>query len=388
MFSFLTHQRPLLLSSSAESHLPANNLAFRHFPQLDGLRGVAILMVITGHVLEFGLLVPAAGRIAGLGVMLFFVLSGFLITGSLNREICHTREISMSDFYFRRAFRLFPALFCFLAVLSLLIKIGVVTDTPWYTVVTCLIYVRNVWGRGSSSQHIWSLSVEEQFYSLWPCIMRALTRTGSLWTACIGAIAVCTFRMTAIYLKLFEFDGPSFYMRSWFRFDSILIGCATALWLCRSDSISKVQGALSRISLTTLSWAALLVWTLWGDFATHVWYLTVQMVLTALILVNLLLSQSPIYLRVFSNPVAAWLGKISYSWYLWQQLFTVFKTPTWLGSRTVPVNILISLLLAVLSYQFVERPFLRLRDNLIKCRPSSPPGAVHQTAKSSYPQLP
>ncbi len=97
---------------------------------------------------------------------------------------------------------------------------------------------------------------------------------------------------------------------------------------------------------------------------THVWYLTIQMILAALILLSLLLSKDSLYLSTLSHPVAAWFGRISYSWYLWQQLFTVFPTPTWLGLRIFPLNVATSLLLAVLSYRFVERPFLRLREHL------------------------
>jgi len=325
-------------------------------------------LVIVGHVLEFGLGVRGAGSLGGLGVMLFFVLSGFLITGLLYRESLDTGHVSLSQFYARRAVRLFPALFCFIAVLCLLIKLRIVTDTPWYTVISCLIYVRNIWGRGSSSGHIWSLSIEEQFYLFWPCIMRVGDRRAALWIAWLGVTVVSVFRMAAIQLSVFNYGSGVFYERSWFRFDSILIGCAMALWLCRPGGPGRLQSRLSGRVLPALLWPTVLVWTLWGEAVSHVWYLTVQMALAAVILLNLLLSRDPAYLAAASHPVAAWFGRISYSWYLWQQLFTVFSKPAWLGLRTFPFNVATSLLVAVISYRFVERPFLRMRDRLCQCR--------------------
>lgn len=143
---------------------------FRHFPQLDGLRGLAIVLVLAGHVLEFGFGIHT--DFGGLGVLLFFLLSGFLITGLLDREKTRTGAISLRAFYIRRVLRLFPALFIFLATQCVLIETRVVTDTPWYAVAACLLYVRNIWGRGSTTGHIWSLSLEEQFYTSWPWIMK------------------------------------------------------------------------------------------------------------------------------------------------------------------------------------------------------------------------
>ena len=113
------------------------------------------------------------------------MLSGFLITGLLDREKVQTGSIGLLKFYFRRVLRLFPALFVFLAVVCVLIKLRVITDTPWYAVLACLIYVRNIWGRGYATNHIWSLSVEEQFYASWPWIMKVVGRTNALRIAVV-----------------------------------------------------------------------------------------------------------------------------------------------------------------------------------------------------------
>ncbi len=349
-----------------ERPLQRETFTFRHFPQLDGLRGLAILFVILCHVLQFGsgMHVGGSGGLGGLGVLLFFVLSGFLITGLLEREKRQTERISLSAFYIRRALRLFPALFCFLAVLCLLIVLGIVRDTSWRTVAACLLYVRNIRGQGLSTSHIWSLSIEEQFYLFWPCIMRAVNRAVALRIAVAGVLAISVFRMVGIKLEWSPYNLGAFYERSWYRFDSILIGCAIALILSESVNLGKLRAYLSGVALPVLVWPAILVWTIYGESVTQVWYLTVQMILAGLILLNLILARESAYLRAFSHPIARWFGRISYSWYLWQQLFTVFTSPPWLGLRIFPVNVAASLLLAMASQRFIERPFLRMKDRL------------------------
>jgi peptidoglycan/LPS O-acetylase OafA/YrhL len=363
---------------------------FRHFPQLDGLRGFAILLVIVCHLLQFdsGMHVGGSGGLGGLGVLLFFVLSGFLITGLLDREKRQTGRISLSAFYIRRVLRLFPALFCFLAVLVLLIVLGIVTDTSWRTLAACLVYVRNLKGQGYSTAHIWSLSIEEQFYLFWPCIMRLVDRAKALRIAAAGVLAVSVFRMVGIHWQWGSYDLGAFYERSWYRFDSMLIGCAIALILSQSVRAGKLRTYLSSVALPVALWPAILAWTLWGESVSQVWYLTVQTIFASLILFNLVLAKESLYLRIFSNPLMGWLGRISYSWYLWQQLFTVFTSPAWHGLRTFPTNVAASLLIAVASQRFVERPFLRMKDRLGQRQRIDAAAELRREGTFSWPREP
>jgi peptidoglycan/LPS O-acetylase OafA/YrhL len=334
---------------------------FRHFPELDGLRGLAIVLVVAGHVLEFGLGVHT--DFGGLGVLLFFVLSGFLITGLLDRERLQTGRISLSAFYIRRGLRLFPALFVFLATLCLMIRTRYITDTPWYAVAACLLYVRNIWGRGSSSAHIWSLSLEEQFYACWPWIMNVFDRSIAMRVAALGAAFISVFRMVGIHSEWFEYGSGIYYQRSWFRFDSILVGCVLALLLCAKTDISHFRARFSCFLVPLALWPTTLAWSVWGEAFTHVWYLTVQMTLAALILLHLMVSERSAYRLAFCHPLVGWFGRISYSWYLWQQLFTAVYSRSG-GLQSYPLKVAISLLLAVISHKYIERPFLQLKDRL------------------------
>jgi len=338
----------------------STSFSFRHFPQLDGLRGLAILLVVAQHTLycRFGVHTD----LGGFGVALFFVLSGFLITGILDSESGHTRGISLSSFYTRRALRLFPALFVFLAGICLLIRSKVVTDTPWYAVGACFLYVRNIWGRGSSTGHIWSLSLEEQFYAWWPCIMKLFSRNIALRMAICGAVAITIFRMAAIHLNWLNYSTGVFYERSWFRFDSPLMGCIIALCVFQTRHVSRWWAIASRSVAALVLWPCALAWVIWGESISRAWYITVEMGLATLIVLNLVLSEESYYLAIFRHPVSRWVGRISYSWYLWQQLFIL---NAFAGSRLWTLPLLgASLAAAVVSYHVVEMPFLRLKERL------------------------
>ena len=137
--------------------------------RIDGLRGIAIVLVLFGHEADFTLGLHVLGEIGAVGVLLFFVLSGYLITATLEWELADTGRINRREFYLRRAMRILPAFWTLIAVTVALKLAGLVTDVTWKAVAACLFFVRNVRGRGQSLGHIWSLSLQEQFYlSMYP----------------------------------------------------------------------------------------------------------------------------------------------------------------------------------------------------------------------------
>src|SRR5436853_6665467 len=142
----------------------------QRIPSLDGLRAISITLVVLSHLVKWKHIALAPLQAdGGLRVQIFFVLSGYLITKLLLTEYDRTSTISLREFYIRRAFRIFPAAFVFLAIVVPLYW----HEMRWYHVAAAFFYVANMdiarpWVFG----HLWSLSIEEQFYLLWPLALK------------------------------------------------------------------------------------------------------------------------------------------------------------------------------------------------------------------------
>src|SRR6185503_4239118 len=146
---------------------------------LDGLRGISILMVLFGHLTGTRNFLPREfGRITGdlgnLGVRVFFIISGYLITSLLFHEIEKRGRVDLKGFYIRRVFRIFPAFYAYLAVIGAAAALGLVHLGRWDAVAAATYTVNYVPDRAWVVGHIWSLSVEEQFYLLWPATLLLL----------------------------------------------------------------------------------------------------------------------------------------------------------------------------------------------------------------------
>ncbi len=333
---------------------------FRHYPELDGFRGLAVVLVVVGHVVLFSLGIYT--QLASLGVLLFFVLSGFLITGVLLNEKSACGRISLSNFYLRRMLRLAPALLIFLATVTALIYFRAIVDVPWYEVVAGLLYMANIVGHSLPLGHLWSLSLEEQFYAMWPWfVARAPNRRLLLIAAAITS-AVAIARMVTIWNGWFAYNPGVVYRRPWFRIDSIMIGCwlsvavADDIWRAR---VARLAAAIS----PALVWAVLLIWTVAVGRFFPTASLTVQTVLCAIVLGQLILSPRPILSAIFTNPILRYLGRISYGLYLWQQLFADNPGAHWGVLQRFPINVIVALAIAELSYWLVEVRFLNLKES-------------------------
>jgi peptidoglycan/LPS O-acetylase OafA/YrhL len=344
---------------------------FRHYPELDGFRGLAVVLVIVGHVLSFA--VGVHSLLSSLGVLLFFVLSGFLITGVLLNEKAAHGRISLANFYLRRVLRLAPALLIFLAVVTALIYFGALVDVPWYEVLFGLLYMANIVGHSWPLGHLWSLSLEEQFYAMWPWLVARIPTRRLLFVA--GAITslVALARMLAIWNGWF----PNMVnRRPWFRIDSIMIGC----WLCVATTDDIWRARVTRIATVispAIGWTALMFWTVVvgkfspaGRFFPMV-YLSVQTVLCTIVLGQLILSPTPTLSLIFSNPILRHLGRISYGLYLWQQLFIDNPNAHWWMLQRFPISVIVALAIAELSYWLVEVRFLNWKERFSAGSPSS-----------------
>lgn len=343
-------------------------------PTLDGLRFVAVVMTSAVH------LAPSAVPGGFLGVDIFFVLSGFLITVLLLGAADRSGRIPLRQFYSRRLRRLVPAVAALMAVFVIwTLASGPSTrELKVAAVVVASVagYVFNwagVLGHDPPWQvdHLWSLSVEEQFYLLWPFALMFLIRRFSPRTVMI-VTAGAAFASAAAQVGawLISHDVGVVYLASPLRAEGILLGCLLAqlfVW-------DVGQGTLGRIARSRTPWLlaclvlAALTMTLGVDSPlTYEGGMAVADLAAAVVVATLVAKEAfglvgPVVRRLLANRVVAGLGRRSYSIYLWQNPVAWALTPTirhsWLW---LPVNAAITLACAQLSYTLVERPFLRGR---------------------------
>jgi len=348
----------------AVRHQPDEKIArwkFGFLPQLDGFRGISVFLVLIGHAFADGV-----GPLSKLGVMMFFVLSGFLITGLLCNEQISTGGISLRNFYLRRALRIFPAFFVLILGTAILIKSGYITDVPWYSLVVACLYLSNIFGRGDSITHLWSLSLEEQFYAGWPLVVRSFGLRRAFMIACSSILAVMAVRLVVIQLGIVNYFNGKIYLRPWFRFDSILIGCCIALFLYDRQPSRQSVARWCRWAAPLVVMPALLLWSQFSERvpALRPVHLTVQLLLAATLLLYIVVFPNSMTARAMTLRPLRFLGRISYSLYLWQQMFLMTHDPSWGLIREFPWNILAALGAGIASHYVVERPFLKLKHRL------------------------
>lgn len=343
----------------------------RHLPGLDGVRGLGVALVLFSHSVIYGRApsLSATGlRSGAAGVTLFFVLSGYLITTLLVREETAMRRISLPLFYTRRALRLFPALWLYLTVITLLWLAGRLPHHPWHSLVTSVLYIRNLVGRGHETDHLWSIALEEQFYLIWPVVVVALSwRRRLRLPVVLGIFLVVTaWRHHAALAGLAS--AGALYIRTDFAIDGPLLGCALALAEARWPDLTRVWRSGRRPAVVAgLALVGLAAWIGFGS--NDLVRPALQSTLVAGLGIPLVWSQAGSPGRGVG--LIAWrplvyLGQISYGVYLWQQLFLGPPTVGFELVRSLPLGWLATLAVAASSYALLEAPLLRLKD---RCRP-------------------
>lgn len=321
-------------------------------PSLDGLRAISITLVMLGHLsLWKHISLNAVGSYASMGVHVFFVLSGYLITNLLLQEYDRTTTISLRNFYLRRAFRIFPAAFVFLAVVSALYW----RQIHWLHLAAAVFYVANMdLSRPWIFGHLWSLSIEEQFYLIWPFVIKK-------WQPNRTSILFCVLAFAPLFrAALYAFKVQNGLIGSLPVFaDQLAIGCLLAVLKPRLPRVSKFMAVLMLIAALASEWFPA------TTPARTTFMLFVLQPIVDVALAGLVLHAIQIPYRALNWGPVAWLGRISYSLYLWQELFC--------SSRTLHLGyslVLPSLACACLSYYIVERPMLGLREKLKSAAPS------------------
>jgi peptidoglycan/LPS O-acetylase OafA/YrhL len=333
-------------------------MADDRIPSLDGLRALSILLVIACHCsLKFH--TDAFRDFGSIGVSVFFVISGFLITTLLFNEFQYAGNINLRAFYIRRIFRILPAFYVFLASMALLRAIGAIQFRSSDLVSSALFitdYTQLEWWLG----HTWSLGVEEKFYLLWPFIMVAVGPRASFWVA--GSIIVMApfSRLLTYWLDPHDRDVIAYMFHT--RVDMLMFGCALALLGQFYDP--------QRLSKTLLPWRAdivsvvfllivspILSNTLRGVYLVLAEYTLVGLA-TSIIILCAVRHPKSVLGRLLNLKLFVHIGVLSYSLYLWQELFTYYDSD--LLITYLPLNLMFIFAAAGLSYHLVETPFRRM----------------------------
>ena len=319
----------------------------RHRPALDGLRGLAVLLVVVAHAH-----VPLVEAGGGVGVSLFFVLSGFLITGLLLAEHDKTGRVRFRAFYARRARRLLPALGSLLAfLLTLRFITGMADVADARAVVGAVFYVNN-WQVGhhnlTTLLHTWSLSVEEQFYSVWPLILLLCTRRGgrSLATRVAVGMVAALLCVAGVYVA----SGADLYSyTSVTGFASVLVGSLLALTALRLPSWCAWLG----VPLLTI-----------GCFASGDARVLGQLagVIAGVLIVSATGAHD--YRGWLSARSLTYVGRRSYAIYLWHYPLLLMARGAPPESRWLVRSVLVvaTFVIAEVSWRYLERPILQGRS--------------------------
>jgi peptidoglycan/LPS O-acetylase OafA/YrhL len=318
-------------------------------PSLDGLRAISIIFVLLAHLSGTRHFVKSdVFEIYGnVGVRIFFVISGYLITTLLLKENDRRGTISLRDFYIRRAYRILPAAYAFMLPI-IVWQWRALRETSILAAVT---YTSNYIHDGNwILGHLWSLSVEEQFYLLWPLTLLLCFRSRRVVLLC--AIAA----------------GPPFRIIFWLLWghrglehpfpvvmDALAVGCLLAILrpiLDRHATLFASRWLLFAPAVTLL----LPLLQFFSNRLYVVLGLTVLHLAIALTLDHVIRRRY----ALLNAPPVVWLGTMSYSLYLWQQ---PFLNRQWNYSWTAfPANLLLAFLFGCLSHYCVEKPFLAFRE--------------------------
>jgi peptidoglycan/LPS O-acetylase OafA/YrhL len=391
--------RPPARSTTREPH---SNAIGSHIPALDGLRGIAILLVLFLHFGQFGHGLPAPtvlvdkvfihlARTGWMGVDLFFVLSGFLITGILWDTKGSPRYFR--QFYARRVLRIFPLYYAALALFLIILPAlrpdhwvlqDLKTDAAWYWTYLYNMKVAAAGFRPSSALgHFWSLAVEEQFYLFWPVVVLWLGRKHLLVTCAVAFVAALACRLALSltgYVVLPDVWTPA-------RMDALAVGAFIAVIARLPDGLAVMRRWAGPIAVA----AAL---PLAGLLFYNVALLTAGHTLTALLfgaILVLSLTVSPIGILgiTITSSILRFFGRYSYALYvfhhplLWfKPVFSLAFVPTVFGSQLpayllwLVISIGASVAIALVSWHLLEKQFLKMKRFFPYQPPAPSPSGV------------
>jgi len=367
----------------------------RYITGLDGIRAIAVIMVLAYH------LKLALFKSGFLGVTVFFILSGYLITGILISEVEEEGTIDLKNFWLRRIRRLVPAVMSMAVVIIFVSAVvnriiftkgckdflaSVLGFNNWWQIFNKVSYFEAA-GVPSPFTHCWSLAIETQFYLIYPLILLGIYKLvksrgeGRAKRGLLFAGVTLLLALISVILMIVLFDPQQDASRVYYGTDtrafSLLFGALLAiLWEYRM--VPRRLSASVNMVLGSVSFAVLLVMTIAINGSSNFWYRGGQFVGTILtVLVIYTVSGRKTWLsRFLSNPVLKWIGDRSYSIYLWHYPIILLiskgiKASWWITL----IEIVLSVVLAELSYRFIETPIrhgiIGEYLNILRSRPKS-----------------
>lgn len=346
----------------------------RYIPTLDGWRAIAVLLVLFSHAGHSYARTHAERSwfdyisTGTHGVNIFFALSGLLITSRLITEAQTSGSISLRDFYIRRAFRILPAALLMLSVIAVLGAAGALPVVRQELVAAALFY-RNYLpallapdASGFFTAHYWSLAVEEHFYLLWPALLLLCGTRRGLWAAICVALGVALWRRVELHNEIARFHevNPLYFVRTDLRVDSIMWGAVMALVLARPGARAWFERHLGMVGFALVALLFAGVVHVFGTRPTIWGAMLMPLFITATVLHPRSLPG-----RLLETSAMRWLGRLSYSLYLWELFFVFRGVPQTLGVlQSFPLNLALTFVCAMASYYLVERPLIRVGHRL------------------------
>ena len=367
----------------------------RYITGLDGIRAIAVIMVLAYH------LKLALFKSGFLGVTVFFVLSGYLITGILISEVEEEGTIDLKNFWLRRIRRLVPAVMSMAVVIIFVSAVvnrviftkgckdflaSVLGFNNWWQIFNKVSYFEAA-GVPSPFTHCWSLAIETQFYLIYPLILLGIYKLaksrgeGRAKRGLLFAGVTLLLAMISVILMIVLFDPQQDASRVYYGTDtrafSLLFGALLAiLWDYRM--VPRRLSASVNMVLGSVSFAVLLVMTIAINGSSNFWYRGGEFVGTILtvLVIYTVLGRKTWLSRFLSNPVLKWIGDRSYSIYLWHYPIILLiskgiKASWWITL----IEIVLSVVLAELSYRFIETPIrhgiIGEYLNILRSRPKS-----------------
>jgi peptidoglycan/LPS O-acetylase OafA/YrhL len=355
-------------------------------PSLDGCRALSILLVILSHLCTtpaFQAFDPYARfmyHFGPFGVEVFFVISGFLITTLLLNEERRNGSVSIKEFYIRRAFRIWPVAYAYLLVVAVLAWNQVISVAPHHFFYAGTFLMNQVEETNWFTGHFWSLANEEQFYVIWPVVFLLTARRGRLICCCLILFVTPLLRTLAYLYEPAIYEAMQLSLL--FMGDAIAAGCVLALLSKELENSRIVRRIIHLRCFFVIPLLSVVISTALKFFPAFYFVAgkSIALICIAATLWKVIHVRDTAFRFLNSKPLVK-IGLLSYSLYIWQQVF-LNPTSTSVLNR-LPLNLLLVCAAAAFSYFWIELPFQRLRPRFFTWFESRRGGVIVQASASA-----